>query len=341
MDIQLIQKYYNKTEDKISIIIPCYNREEYISECLDSIFSQTVPLSLIEIVCIDDCSTDNTVSIIESYEKQYPDNILLVKCDTNSGGYIGKVRNIGLEYASGNYILFVDSDDKLANNALEKLYIGALISNADVTICGFYEFKNDVVTAKTPKTEFIYKTSDFKHFCNMWYNEGISGYICGKLYKSSLLNTNHIRFKENLRLAEDTLFFEEALLSLNTCYVLQDCLYYYRINDNGTWNSEKTSAYLFDCIKAHALSYDDYINNHKEKHILKYGHSIDDIYAWKTCVAALTIKKKCYALGQMNIWIDCKDEVMSQLFTLFPNITELPIVKSNDNLIQFLTSDKS
>lgn len=341
MNIQLIQKYYNRTEDKISIIIPCYNREDYIAECLDSIFSQTVPLSLIEIVCVDDCSTDNTASIIEVYEKQYPDNILLVKCDTNSGGYIGKVRNIGLEYASGSYILFVDSDDKLANNALEKLYVGALISNADVTICGFYEFKNDTLTAKTIKTEFIYQTSDYKHFCNMWYNEGLSGFVCGKLYKSSFLNTNHIRFKEDLRIAEDVLFFEEALLSLDTCYVLQDCLYYYRINENSASNSKKTSSYLFDCIKAHTLSYDVYINNHKEKYISKYGHSIDDIYAWKTCVAALSIKKKCYDLGQMNIWIDCKNEVMSQLFALFPNITELPIIKNNDKLMQFLNRDKS
>lgn len=339
MNIEIVQKYYNKCNEKISIIIPCYNREDYIADCLDSIFSQTVPLTLYEVICVDDCSTDSTLSILKKYEEKYPENLLLIQCDTNSGGFIGKVRNIGLNYASGDYILFVDSDDKLTNNAIEKLYIGALISDADVTIGGFYELHDNNICAKTNKTEFVYNTADYNHFCNLWYNEGVSGYIWEKLYKTTFLNANKIRFREDLRLAEDTIFHEQSILHLEKCYVLPDCLYYYRINENGTWNSTKTGQFLNDCINAQLSSYEDYLVNHKYKHLVKYNNSIDDIYAWKMCVAALTIKKKCLEINQSEIWINNKSSVINHILTTFPNILSSPIIKNNSTIILFLTEE--
>ena len=93
----------------ISVIIPCYNAAPYIHECLDSVLAQSVGLENLEIILIDDCSTDQTVSIIRSYEAKYPDNILLILSEKN--GKQGYARNIGLKYATGDYVSFVDADD--------------------------------------------------------------------------------------------------------------------------------------------------------------------------------------------------------------------------------------
>ena len=94
---------------KISIIIPCYNVAEYIDRCLNSIISQTIGLEALEIICIDDASTDNTWQKLQQWEHSYPEQILLVHCDNNARQ--GTARNIGLSYASSLWISFIDSDD--------------------------------------------------------------------------------------------------------------------------------------------------------------------------------------------------------------------------------------
>ena len=95
--------------EKISVIIPCYNVKDMVSECLDSIVAQTIGLEHLEIILIDDASADETVSVLKKYEEKYPDNIMLVLCEKN--GRQGTARNIGLSYATGDFISFVDSDD--------------------------------------------------------------------------------------------------------------------------------------------------------------------------------------------------------------------------------------
>ena len=106
---------------EISVIIPCYNVESYIDRCLTSITSQTIDLSLLEIICIDDASTDNTWSKLQAWETTYPENIMIIHCDEN--GRQGTARNIGLQYASAPWIAYIDSDDWIELDYFEKLYI--------------------------------------------------------------------------------------------------------------------------------------------------------------------------------------------------------------------------
>lgn len=106
--------------DKISIIVPCYNAEKYIAACIESIFAQTVPLEMLEMIFIDDVSTDRTCQIIKSYEERYPENILLIECEKNAG--LEAARNIGLQYATGDYIIFVDADEFIKKDMVQKQY---------------------------------------------------------------------------------------------------------------------------------------------------------------------------------------------------------------------------
>lgn len=114
----------------ISVIIPLYNAEEYVGECLDSLLNQT--FQNFEVIVVDDCSTDNSVAIVKSYESKFKGRLRLEKTETNSGGGGYVPRNIGFKFAQGEYVYFVDADDVLLESALETFYSMAEEYDTDV-----------------------------------------------------------------------------------------------------------------------------------------------------------------------------------------------------------------
>lgn len=135
----------------ISVIVLTYNGEKYIRRCLDSVISQTIGMNQIEIIIIDDASVDSTVDILREYEKLYPENICLILREENSLGTGEVNRNIGLEYATGEYILFLDQDDWYELNAFEIL-IDVVKKNPQID---YIEFRFNY----TDIDENIYKVS--------------------------------------------------------------------------------------------------------------------------------------------------------------------------------------
>lgn len=118
----------------ISVVVPLYNNEEYVGECLESILNQT--FQDFEVIVVDDCSTDNSVAIVESYAPKFDGRLRLAQTEENSGGGGYVPRNIGLKLASGEYVIFVDSDDFILLTALETLYQAAKQYDADVVYAG-------------------------------------------------------------------------------------------------------------------------------------------------------------------------------------------------------------
>ena len=121
----------------ISIIIPVYNSEKLLKQCLDSVLNQT--LNNIEIICVDDGSTDNSFEILKEYEKK--DNRVIALTQKNSGA--GVARNKGVEIAKGKYIAFIDSDDWIEHDALEKLYNNIENNDSDMVLFNSIEHKPD------------------------------------------------------------------------------------------------------------------------------------------------------------------------------------------------------
>ena len=113
---------------KISVIIPVYNVEKYLKECLDSVINQT--LKDIEIICVNDGSTDNSLNILENYAKK--DNRIIVISQKNKG--LSGARNTGLKYCSGEYVSFIDSDDYVSKDLFELTYNNAISNNSDLVI---------------------------------------------------------------------------------------------------------------------------------------------------------------------------------------------------------------
>ena len=140
----------------VSVIIPMYNAEKYIGECLDSILNQT--FQDFEVIVVDDCSTDNSRAVVESYVKKFGGRLKLEKTLTNSGGGGYVPRNIGLKLSRGEYIQFVDADDFIAETALEILNAAATQSNADVVYASryhLYESNGKFQTAFDGESAFI------------------------------------------------------------------------------------------------------------------------------------------------------------------------------------------
>ena len=123
----------------ISVIIPLYNAEKYLPACLNSLLAQT--FQNFEVVVVDDCSTDSSCAIVESYAERFGGRLTLAHTKKNSGGGGYVPRNIGLGLSRGEYVFFVDSDDFVADTALEKLYSAAKAYDADVVYCGAYYSK--------------------------------------------------------------------------------------------------------------------------------------------------------------------------------------------------------
>ena len=119
---------------KISVITPCYNSYDYLDKCFDSLVNQTIGIENIEIIFVNDASTDNTGEKLNSYEALYPESILVIHLDENVKQ--GGARNVALQYVSGEYIIFVDSDDWVDLSYFETVYNIAKENNNEVVVLG-------------------------------------------------------------------------------------------------------------------------------------------------------------------------------------------------------------
>lgn len=203
---------------KLSIVAAVYNLEDYLPRCLDSLVNQT--LEEIEIICVDDGSTDSAPQIIDDYAKKYPDK---VKAFHKPNGGEFTTRNYGLERATGEYVTFVDTDDYVESNWAEKLYKAAKENNADMAVCGFERIDLDTgkVVSKN-MTNFGYTVKeinnkdDFMVFINPapW----------NKIYRLEMVKEQ--RFL-NFRGFNDMIFLASSYTKVKKIAFVPDVLYHY------------------------------------------------------------------------------------------------------------------
>ena len=210
-------------EIKVSIIVPVYNVEKYLRKCLDSLVNQT--LEKIEIIIINDCSPDNSESIIKEYIKK-DSRIVYIKQDFNQGQ--GLARNKGISIAKGSYVLFVDSDDYIAIDTCKTLYNVANKLDLDILEGGFYKVEKE--------KEKLHKNHIFENPLNggdfFEHIDFTVGVIWNKLWKTSFLRNNKLTFVNGYY--EDVLFISQSILYANRIYRLDYAFYYYIVRDNST-----------------------------------------------------------------------------------------------------------
>ena len=195
----------------ISVILPCYNVAQYIDRVMTSLTQQTIGIENLEIICVDDASTDNTWSLLQTWEQRFAQSITIVHCETN--GRQGTARNIGLQYASSTYIAFVDADDWVELDYFERLYQPILSNDYDVVVCRYQrDFSNELSffpTRKTEKNDYSLIIDSIDKRKNLLNNFTCGHPVWGKIIKRTLLEEHSIFFPEQLTY-EDAYF--EALL---------------------------------------------------------------------------------------------------------------------------------
>jgi glycosyltransferase involved in cell wall biosynthesis len=233
---------------KVSVIIPVYNVEKYLNKCLESIINQT--LTELEIICVNDGSTDTSHQILEEYALK-DERIKIINKENNGPG---AARNTGIEVATGEYIGFVDSDDWIELDAYEKLYKNAKSQNSDIVMCPTHMFDETTKELKYDQPYFTLEYFD-KYFDNAIFNYNdtkdflfrIIVTAWNKIYKTEFLNKINARFPENL-IFEDNPFFYETYLKTSNVSLIRDYLYYYRVNRNDSIISKADKKFL-DLIK--------------------------------------------------------------------------------------------
>lgn len=213
-------KEFTTSQDKfLTFIVPVYNAQKYLSECLDSLLDQNIEHACYEIICVNDGSTDNSLEILDEYQKKYT-NIKVINKE-NAG--VSSARNMGLEYSNGEYIWFVDSDDCIKANCLNQI-------------------KDFLIKNKPECLKFDYVSVDdnFKHVKDempLLSFEKLKGSISSSnvwnmITKSDIIKEHKLSFNTSMKYGEDTLFqfFVYLYMQNDNSYKIDIPLYYYRIN---------------------------------------------------------------------------------------------------------------
>ena len=244
---------------KVSVIVPVYNVEKYLDKCLTSLVNQT--LKELEIIIINDGSTDNSQKVIDKYSKKYK-NIIAI---TKENGGVSEARNLGLEKATGEYIGFIDSDDWIEPNMYELMYQKAITENFDIVACDTQAIYND---------KKVYISSNIKddNVSNKELMIDAYAVIWNKIYKKELLND--IKFKKGMNFCEDVEFLYMIYSKVKKIGVIKEPLHNYL-------QREGSLTYVYD-KKLYKLieAMDDVLEYYKKNKLLdKYYDEIEYTYA--------------------------------------------------------------
>jgi glycosyltransferase involved in cell wall biosynthesis len=236
---------------KITFIIPVYNVEKYLRECLDSIINQT--LREIQIICINDGSTDGSTAILNDYAECDPRIFIL---NLPNGGQ-SIARNTAYKYAEGEYIFFVDSDDFIDLKAAEKLYTQARQTDADIVLFDFFYCNEISIPYKTTQhfQQSISITSFDQRVKLILDSKGM---MCNKLYRRDFLLRNQIKCPEKLYGEDQAVTFLSLALA-NKITILPERLYYYRLRAVSTSHSYSRHKRQTDTIFVYAFIHEELI----------------------------------------------------------------------------------
>ncbi|SFQ39652.1 Glycosyltransferase involved in cell wall bisynthesis [Butyrivibrio proteoclasticus] len=246
--------------DKVSVIIPCYNVEKYIDRTLESIFWQEIDMNFLEVICVDDASTDNTFEKLKAWEKKFSDQLGVIRLSSN--GRQGMARNIGLDYSTGKYIAFIDADDWLEKDYIKILHDIAIRGDYDVVQCEFIrdssenlEFVNSgsLSEEKTNEEEMIIRDNEDRK--KVFHSKIINNYAHCKLIKKELLVNNKIYFTEGLAY-EDSYWGVLLNMYVKKACITKKKLYHYYVNTNSTGLS-KNEMYHLDLLTNQVLLWNE------------------------------------------------------------------------------------
>lgn len=248
----------NQNSDLVSIVVPIYNVEQYLKTCIDSIISQTY--TNLEIVLVDDGSTDSCPKQCDQYAKI--DKRIKVIHQKNAG--LSAARNSGLQCSNGKYIAFIDSDDVISSEMIEKLYTAIINNSCQVSCCRYVRFTNDKDLSReldVVRRSYVYSGEEalFSIYCSKIKNIEFTAW--NKLYKRELFLNHNIQYPVS-RLYEDIFTTYKLLYYSDRVAFINEELYYYRQRSGSIMNQSLTMKRL-DALDGHLECLDFYYKKNK------------------------------------------------------------------------------
>lgn len=245
---------------KVSILIPVYGVEKYIARCARSLFAQTY--ANIEYIFVDDCSPDNSIGLLYSIIEEFPirrEQIRVVRQDQNKG--VGAARYRALKESTGEYIIFVDSDDCVTEDAVSKLVSAALATDADIVDGAYREFSsNDKDDAPVIYPSHLPKEWLLKHIL---LQNIVGNNLWARIYKKSIYADNDINFEEGIDYGEDFSIVPRLMFYAKRSFI-NDVVYFYRNDNIGSYTHRHTPKQDRSLIMANAAVYKFFIANDRQ-----------------------------------------------------------------------------
>ncbi len=213
----------------VSVILPVYNVGRYVGACLDSLLQQDFE-SAFEMILIDDKSTDDSLAICRDYAGRHPQSIRLIACEANAG--VSVARNIGLEQARGDYLMFVDPDDLLPRDSLQLLYRAARAHDADIVKGNLVLFNPKGEKPAPDRVERETVIAGDRVLTTLYQHRLVRGHVGGKLFRRAGLGD--LRLSPGVRMAQDLLYFCEMFAMAQTLVLIPETIYRYRKHSTGS-----------------------------------------------------------------------------------------------------------
>lgn len=300
----------------VSIIIPIYNVEKYLNQCLESIFNQT--FKNIEVIIVDDGSTDNSHKIVKKFKEKYSNIIYLSQ--SNRG--VSAARNLGLKYASGKYVLFVDPDDYLDLTMIEKMYKKIISTNSDIVICGYKAIYDDTIEG-SDKDVIFNRISDKEYtgidVGNMMLEGSVRGFLWDKLFNKIHLNKYKFILEEG-RYVQDWYPVFIQVVNAKKISFINEPLYKYRQRGTSTVN-KKTEKLLNDYIYA-TSNILDYIET-KNLKINKKNINKFKVIRFLGCIGYYSNLKN----NSKNMYLDFKNSEYKKYNISFKEVIKVQEIK--------------
>ena len=256
---------------KVSVIVPFYNVERYIEKCIETLVNQT--LKDIEIILVNDGSTDRSIDIVKKFIKEYPEKIVYLE---KENGGLSDARNYAIPYAKGEYIAFLDSDDYVEKDMYEKMYEIAKKEKSDMVECDFYweyseKRKEDIGKAYQGKKEML---------------EKIRVVAWNKLIKREILEKSQVQFPKGFRYEDVEFTYKLIPYIAKVSFLRKPCIHYIQRQGSISNTQNQRTREIFDVLE-HVINY------YKEKNIYeKYKTQLEYIYIrYAFCSSFLRIIK--------------------------------------------------
>ena len=311
---------------KVSIIVPCYNAVSCIDACLDSLVNQTIPLENMQIVLVNDASTDNTLDKLCQWEQRYPDSIMVIHCEEN--GKQGQARNIGMQYAVGEYIGFMDDDDYVEPDMYETLYHIASSNQCDLAVCQSIKRKaqEDINRNEEKQTQTIdleksvqVLTFTTKQERQSFLEQDVNIAIWNKLYKRELLVENAITFPPGY-IYDDIVFSGLVKQYCEKVCITNQVFYHHIISDSSVSYGAKSAMDRIGFIEVQMILIEELRNR-------GFYEDFKEWYEEQFVVDYLTfIVNYEKTFGVLNK--DVKDVLKGCVKELFPNFAQIPLVQA-------------